>query len=309
MMEQTITTSLSAIEALLTTLTDSITAYQPSLPTAEALLAADTQLSTTLQLLSQHQRNHARLVLLRQQSRDLDAQTTRTLTRLASTRQKILDTKVSASFQDMDRAVPYDELLRYGANLAKYAPPRMAPPPPPPPAAAAATSAPQAQQPLPSQQLHSSASTQTQPNTQQSLPPSTPFSPHPANPALSKLTLQDTSWLTPTGEGGPPLPWPNEAVTRRSALAQLQVMIERGEDLSTARPPGVGEEGGEGVNGEGKGEGSGGEAAMEGVANGDSQPRRDGGVGRLVQQVKEEKERKAAVFGGLDLYDPDMEED
>lgn len=87
------------------------------------------------------------------------------------------------------------------------------------------------------------------------------------------------------------MPWVNDETIKRSALAEIQSMLERGEDPENAAG-GVEEEEekkeetmetGMGEDGAGK---EGGSSA-------------DGGMGL------QRREEKPKVFGGLDLYDPD----
>lgn len=84
------------------------------------------------------------------------------------------------------------------------------------------------------------------------------------------------------------MPWVNDETIKRGALAEIQSMVERGEDPEKV-----------GVGGsEEKGE-------MMEIGGSEVGVGREGDVsadGGLVMQRREEKPK---VFGGLDLYDPD----
>ena len=91
------------------------------------------------------------------------------------------------------------------------------------------------------------------------------------------------------------MPWPSEDVIRRGALAQIQLMLEQGQDPNSVITSIAGEE-------------------ME-LASGDAivvdQPETiaadlETPVGR-VTQAERIVEEKPKVFAGLDLYDPDEE--
>lgn len=85
------------------------------------------------------------------------------------------------------------------------------------------------------------------------------------------------------------VPWVTDETIKRGALAEIQSMVENGEDPENVGAKGPHEERGEIMEIEKTGEAGG----REGGVNA------DGGLG---MQGKEEKPK---VFGGLDLYDPD----
>lgn len=110
---------------------------------------------------------------------------------------------------------------------------------------------------------------------------------------VSSLAAGESQWLDP-GAQIPFVPWPTEEVIRRGALAQIQVMREQGVDPADAV---MAEQEGtkEGVETEVKREAAVVEPTM----------RESSSAGPAKLEVK--REEKPAVFGGLDLYDPDDE--
>lgn len=103
-------------------------------------------------------------------------------------------------------------------------------------------------------------------------------------------SLEDTErkWLDPLTQI-PFVPWVNDETIKRGALAEIQGMVERGED------PGNVEIGAEEEDKKETTEVGNDEDAV-GRASGASV---DGGIGM------QRREERPKVFGGLDLYDPD----
>lgn len=103
-------------------------------------------------------------------------------------------------------------------------------------------------------------------------------------------SLEDTErkWLDPLTQI-PFVPWVNDETIKRGALAEIQSMVERGEDPGNV---------GAGVSEEGKKETAevGNDEDAVGRERGASV---DGGTGM------QRREERPKVFGGLDLYDPD----
>ena len=113
------------------------------------------------------------------------------------------------------------------------------------------------------------------------------------------LEASEREWLDPLRRMDW-VPWVDEEMMRRGALAEIQSMVERGEDPVRV---GVGVSVGGEVEGEER-EGSAGEGAREEVVGPPTAREEDGAV---VQRV-EKDEKKPVVFGGLDLYDPDEDD-
>ena len=104
----------------------------------------------------------------------------------------------------------------------------------------------------------------------------------------ASLEETERKWLDPLTQI-PFVPWVNDETIKRGALAEIQSMIERGED-----PGNVGVREPKGDKGETTETGNEGDTVEK-----ESGAGADGGVG--VQK----REERPKVFGGLDLYDPD----
>ncbi len=265
---------LDRVEIALTTLVDSIAAYKPSIPAATSLLAADDELQTGLRQLEQHQRNHARILALHERISQQNAQISSTLTTLADTRTDLLATSTSLPRKDA-RNVPYTELLDYAKRISRYTVP------------------PTFRQPL------------ALPKPQ---PPSTPAvngdtesekegEEEGKGIGTEALPDEEKKWLEPLMQI-PFVPWVSEDTMKQGALAQIQAMVERGEDPANVKPEGeTGEVGESGDTGEG----------MEGVRNERMVAGDNAGV-REGEMTQERRVAKPEVFGGLDLYDPTDED-
>ncbi|MCJ1244844.1 hypothetical protein MMC30_002045 [Trapelia coarctata] len=315
-MNSTIQTQLNRIEAALTTLTDSIASYNPSITAVHDLLAADDALTEGLSQLSHHQVNHAHILSLYSTSETLTTTLTSTLATLSTLRASILAAPATTQTASQ-RPIPSSVLLDYAKNISGYtAPPGLR-------EKLLATKAtlpsePSTQQP--SAQPESAQVSFQQPSTQQSTQLSdgplpngvpTPFhppAPHPSlppadkptlptttNPGISSLTGPEIQWLDPTLHA-PFLAWPSEDRIRRGGLAALQARIENGEDIEGD------------VDGGNDVEGEGGEDAMEGFTREVKDERDRNGVreGRVLENGVGpgwKKEKKPSVFSGLDMYD------
>lgn len=112
---------------------------------------------------------------------------------------------------------------------------------------------------------------------------------------MLSLDQKEVQWLDPLSTQVPFVPWPSEDVIRRGALAQIQLMLEQGQDPNNAVTSIAGEETES--------------ASADGIVV--DQPGARAAdlktpAGRLtrVERIMEEKPK---VFAGLDLYDPDEE--
>ena len=104
----------------------------------------------------------------------------------------------------------------------------------------------------------------------------------------ASLEDMERKWLDPLTQI-PFVPWVNDEVIKRGALAEIQSMVERGEDPGNV---GVG--------------------VSEGVKKETVEIGHDGDVVRTESGINADKgtgvhkrEERPKVFGGLDLYDPD----
>lgn len=265
-MNTVIQAQLDRVETALNTLIESIASYNPSIPAANALLAADDDLDKRLKQLSTHQRNHARIRSLRTTIDLQNASITDTLTTLASTRADLLSTPSSLPQKDA-RNVPYNELLDYAKRISRYTvPPTFRPnlplaqPPPLPAVNGDAMAVEGGAEDIKEEKM---------------------------GRGTASLEDVERKWLDPLTQI-PFVPWVNDETIKRGALAEIQSMVERGEDPENMAAGGSEEKGETMETGQ----------SEDAVGMGrDSNA--DGGMG---MQTREEKPK---VFGGLDLYDPD----
>ena len=268
-MNTAIQSQLSRVESALTTLIDSIAAYNPSVPAATTLLTADDELRKGLKHLAQHQANHARILGLRDNIAQQHDRITSTVKALADLRTDLLSTPASLTLKDT-RNVPYTELLGYAKRISRYTGPSTFQPPLPP---------------MPPQSV-------ADPTLAINGDTEAPKKGEEDGNGIGTDALgpDERQWLEPL-KHMPFVPWVDDDTIRRSALAQIQALVERGEDPTIVKPEGMEEEGKKAAN-----------LGMVGVVR--EQMAESGG-----RDVRREQESKPAVFSGLDLYDPDEDED
>ena len=217
--------------------------------------------------MSTHQRNHARIQSLRSTIDRQNQSITDTLTTLASTRSDLLAVPSSLPQKD-SRNVPYNELLDYAKRISRHTvPPTFRP-------------ALRGEQPAPPSAVNGDtvAVEEAAEDAKED------------KEGRGTASLEDTErkWLDPLTQI-PFVPWVNDETIKRGALAEIQSMVERGED-----PGNVGAGESEGDKGETTEVGDDGDAVRK-----ESGASVDGGVGM------QKREERPKVFGGLDLYDPD----
>ena len=267
-MNAIIQTQLDRIESALTSLVDSIAAYSPSTVAANTLLAADDELQVGLKQLSQHQRNHLRILALHERISHQNAQITSILTSLAETRADLLSTPTSLPRKGT-RNVPYTELLDYAKRISRYTvPPTFRPP-----------------LPLPRPQIDSTVNGDIE--------NANAGDEEGRGRGTEALEDEEKKWLEPLMQI-PFAPWVSDDVIKRGALAQIQAMVEKGEDPDAIKPTEAENEAGEsGAVGENMGN-----LQNEGTAVSDLTGTKEG------EKKQERRVAKPEVFGGLDLYDP-----
>ncbi|KAI9886381.1 MAG: hypothetical protein M1823_001835 [Watsoniomyces obsoletus] len=314
------------VENALLTLVDSIASYTPSTQAVETLLEADDELTRGLDRLSTHQANHVKITQLRQTSTALSDQITTALTLLSTTRAELLATPATV-FPENDgiREVASDELLAYAKRISKFTVPptfRVSVPP--------ATTSPPSNVASPGQptqvggeanrvtsMTNGTGATTTadevqgeQKTTQKGV-------------AIAALPQQESEWLDPAATFTF-TPWPTEDVIVRGGLGRIQAMLDAGEDpalVVNSTDTVVPEDGHVKMKDEEKQMKLDEERFMqsaaaatqlerelptrdkhdEGVSMGDSEPMRP-------RHEEPPPPPKPAVFGGLDLYDPDEEQ-
>ncbi|RYN49783.1 hypothetical protein AA0118_g5208 [Alternaria tenuissima] len=118
-MDDILNEQFERVEKALTTLVDSIAAYNPATQAAVDLVAADDELSEGLDQLAKHQANHVRIQHLRAEADALEEQLKTSVKKLAELRHELFNTSVT-TFPEDSRAVPFDELLQYATNISRY---------------------------------------------------------------------------------------------------------------------------------------------------------------------------------------------
>ncbi|KAI4196646.1 MAG: hypothetical protein LQ348_002262 [Seirophora lacunosa] len=293
---------LDRIEAALNTLVSSIESYNPSVPAAIDLLAADTELQEGVRQhilfltplsVALHQAHHARILSLRSAIQEQEQQRKSTLTLLAGTRKDLLSTPAT-TFPEASRSVPYTELLDYASRISRYTVPPTFREPPPPPQQPASNAAPAA---------NGISEAVTEAREANAVANGEGAAQGEEGKGVGEKSLEpnEMQWLNPQAQI-PFTPWPTEDVIKRGALGQIQVMLEQGVDPGAGDAPEKGAEGGVEHAGEEHTQvaGRGGEAPREA---GEGRPER--GERRPEGQRREEKPK---VFKGLDL-DEDSDDD
>lgn len=240
-----------------------------------------------------HQSNNARIQNLRVTLGALNQSITANLTLLADIRKDTLATPAT-TFPEKQRNVPYDELLEYANRISRYTvPPTFRSP------------APTSQAPGLTSSQHPTVSTISTVNgvsaDQRPLPSATEspsnFPVQGEGIGIASLEQSEVQWLDPLTQL-PFMPWPSEEVIRQGALAQVQVMLEQGLDLSS-----VGDSEVNYVK----------EEATEDVIVTGNHTKIGAGTNAYSKQPlangipKPKEEEKPRVFGGLDLYNPEAE--
>jgi hypothetical protein len=320
-MNNIIQAQLDRIETALTKLIDSITSYNPSIDSVHELLSADDALTSGLDQLSKHQANHAHLLSLQETTSSLETNLTTTISTLAKTRAEILALPAT-QFTPSQRPIPASEVLDYAKNISRYtAPPSLVERLRKVKAEAAAELAKQQQEAQPAKDETSkpvepdSSFTQslTQEPTNGTAPIDSPFHPIPSQPpsaqgiGISALTLPEVQWLDPLSHA-PFLPWPNEEMIRRSALASLA--SELGEQEPLGHEGAFTHHEGGTMNGAEEGQGHAEAGRMEENVGAEEGARKE--QVRMMngdRGMRREEVKKPAVFSGLDLYDPTSDQD
>lgn len=237
-----------------------------------------------------HQEYYARILRLRETVDNLNQRITASLTSLADVRKELLATPATVFSQDQ-RNVPYAELLQYASRISKYTIPPTLRQPVPVLQAEDTAQMEELANPLPSNGSGVSA----QQNGPSPVVSSLNAQAHSEGIGVSSLDQKEVQWLEPLSIQVPFVPWPSEDVIRRGALAQIQLMLEQGQDPNNVITSAAREET----------EPASGDAIVvaqpEAIISDLETP-----VGR-VTQVERIMEEKPKVFAGLDLYDPDEE--
>ena len=164
-----------------------------------------------------HQSNHIRLQQLRQTAESLDSTLKNTIQLLADTRKEILDVPTFSADEQPKREVGVDELLAYAKFISKTTvPPTFR------------------KQEIPAPAIKSE-NTNVQITNGIATPPSGvqesngETNGHTANIGTKALNAESKSFLDPL-QGLPFEPWPSHEVIQRGALADIQRIVESGQD-------------------------------------------------------------------------------
>ncbi|KAI4605146.1 hypothetical protein J4E83_010776 [Alternaria metachromatica] len=234
-MEDVLNEQFERVEKALTTLVDSIAAYNPATQAAVDLLAADDELSQGLDQLAKHQANHIRIQNLRAEADALEDQLKTSVKKLAELRHELFDTTVT-TFPEDSRAVPFDELLQYATNISRHTVP------------------PTYREPVPAadkEKEDDEVGSNGIPTNGLNTPALAPETVAPASeaaqgqkegedaagPAL-EITPEEEEWLKKLKASNLPwYPWPSNEKIRAGALFSLQYWREKGKNLDEFNIP------------------------------------------------------------------------
>ncbi|TID22438.1 Mediator of RNA polymerase II transcription subunit 4 [Venturia nashicola] len=223
------------VEVALNTLIDSLTTANPLVQAANDLHEADRQLDEGLVQLSKHQANHARILKLRQTTESLDNQIKSTVTDLAEIRKELLAIPSPAEPDASTRDVPFDELLAFAKNIARFTLPpdhhlkpskteeSVIEPVAEPPADISMMNGGTLQSPT--QPEPSPVQAQSQDRNGESKT-------DPDGRAFSKLTQEQRAFLD-DAQTMPFMPWPDFDLINAGILRQVEMMIAQGVDPGT----------------------------------------------------------------------------
>ena len=263
-MDEILQRQLDRLESALATLTDSISSYNPSIPAAQNLLAADDELQQGLQQLHIHQRNCARIQELQTLIERQNAQIDHNFLLLTNTRAELRAVREFKPPKER-KEVDTTELLSFAQKISRFSLPTNF----------KATSTPG------QKKLDDTAPTDGDAASGEGAKKEA------EGIGLESLLDREKQWLDPW-TGVQFTPWPSEEVIRSSALARIQAEGETGEEM-------------EGVESSNPAKAEGAEG-LEGIEQRAEQAKPRPSVGEARQLP--EKKHKPKLFTGLDLYDP-----
>lgn len=185
---------------------------------------------------SQHQANYARILKLRQTTESLDNQIKSTVTNLAEIRKELLSIPSAAEPDTPTRDVPFDELLAFAKNIARFTlPPNHHLKPPKTEEPVAEPVAEPLAEPLADVSmtnggpLQSPAQPEPSPVQPQSQERNGESKTDPDGRAFSKLTQEQRAFLE-DAQTMPFMPWPDFDLINAGILRQVDMMIAQGID-------------------------------------------------------------------------------
>ncbi|KAF3284339.1 hypothetical protein TWF970_011558 [Orbilia oligospora] len=297
-MDAVLKKSLEAIESSLASLLESVTVDDPSSDAALALVAADDDLSSSLEQLVVHQTNHQKLLHLRALSSALDSELSTLLTTLSQARIELQSTTTTV-FPAHARQVEYDALLSYATKISKFTRPPThlkSQPQPADPTASTETSSSTALV-LKSADVNGNNATKDGGVDGSSANNAAGAGAgETTGNAATRPTAEDIAMLDPTA-GMPFVPWPTEEIMRRGILANMGSM-ETMPDAAAGQEaePGAAEP-----------DTTGEVAPPTGGSRQMSDADRERAREEAARREAERKQKEQEVFQGLDLYDPDSD--
>ncbi|KAF3927849.1 hypothetical protein ABW20_dc0103346 [Dactylellina cionopaga] len=297
-MDAVLKKSLDAIELSLAALLESVSVDDPSADAAAALVAADDDLSSSLDQLVTHQTNYQRLLHLRALSSALDSELSSLLTTLSQARAELLATPTTV-FPSNSRQVEYDALLSYATKISKFTrPPTHLKQGQPAAAATSESSSTALVVAKPEANGNNStaeAGTRTAGANSAAGAAGTGES---SGNAATRPTAEDIAMLDPSANM-PFAPWPSEEVMKRGILANMGYPDAMPTTAAAGQP------------GEGAPVAATSEAAPAMASGGGDRQMTDADRERAREEAaRREAERKAKeqeVFQGLDLYQSDSD--
>ncbi|KAI8938272.1 hypothetical protein NX059_005931 [Plenodomus lindquistii] len=232
-MDEVLTAQFDRVEKALSTLVDSIAAYNPSPQAAVELVAADDDLSHGLDQLAKHQANHARIQLLRAEAEGLEEQLKSSVEKLATLRHELFETPATV-FPENSRPVPIDELLQYASNISKHTVPPTYRERVPGPAATADKDKDDAiSSGAPTNGVNTPA-VQPEPTEGAVAIADGVNDDQPAAGAAPEITEEEAEWLKKLNDSQMSWhPWPSNDKIRTSNLHKIQAFREQNYDLNT----------------------------------------------------------------------------
>ncbi|KAK6518569.1 hypothetical protein TWF506_005705 [Arthrobotrys conoides] len=292
-MDAVLKKSLEAIESSLALLLESVTVDDPSSDAASALVAADDDLSSSLEQLVVHQTNHQKLLHLRALSSALDSELSTLLTTLSQARTELQATTTTV-FPAHSRKVEYDALLSYATKISKFTRPpthlKSQSQQSEPTEAASSTAL-----VLKSADVNGNNATKDG-NADVAGVNNAAGTGETTGNAATRPTAEDIAMLDPTA-GMPFVPWPTEDIMRRGILANMGSM-ETMPDAAAGQ---------EAEQGTAEPDASVPAAAPAGGSRQMSDADRERAREEAARREAERKQKEQEVFQGLDLYDPDSD--
>ena len=118
---------------------------------------------------------------------------------------------------------------------------------------------------------------------------------------IAALTEPERNWQLQNTAALPFVPWPNDEMIRIGGLARVQSLLEKGKELENWDRAGRGQEKGDGAAVRSESD------EKPDISRRETADNNEYGLGLSSREFRQKQEttQRPAVFGGLDLYDPD----